>query len=71
MAIASDKFQRRLKQLEAEVAKLKRDILLAESAPAETMADLYGIWAGQLDASEDDFEAVEFSMRWLEEPVSK
>jgi hypothetical protein len=70
MAISTDKYQRRLEQLEAEVARLKREMQAAESAPVETMAALYGIWAGQIKASEADFEAVEFSMRWLDEPVA-
>jgi hypothetical protein len=59
----------RLKAVEGEVAELRALLARAESGNGGvTMAELHGAWGGRLNASEEDFAAVEFSMKWLDEP---
>ena len=59
----------RLKMIEQDLAELKAQLARAEAANGGVaMVDLYGAWGGRLNASEEDFEAVEFSMKWLDEP---
>jgi hypothetical protein len=66
MAITYDELEKRLSLLEREVESLRAQLKpRREGQDAAAMADLYGAWAGRLDASEEDFAAVEFSTRWL------
>jgi hypothetical protein len=66
MAVTFEELAKRLTELEHEVDSLRAQIKpMRKLAGTIEMADLYGAWTGQLNASEEDFAAVEFSTRWL------
>ncbi len=56
----------RLRELELALAEVKARIEEHESREGlSSLASLFGAWEGQLAADDSDFEAVEFSSRWL------
>ncbi len=66
MAITYDELAQRLAKLERELETLRAQLKPGGADQAAvTMAELYGAWTGQLNASEEDLSAVEFSTRWL------
>jgi hypothetical protein len=54
-----------IKSLEHQLAVLKAEIKhLPWGARPKTFADLYGIWAGQLETTEQDMENVKYRFDW-------
>jgi hypothetical protein len=58
-------FLSRLSTLEAEIAALKSEIAQSEpDARPLLFRDLYGIFGGELDTSEEEIEDAEYSFEW-------
>ena len=54
-----------LQAIEAQLAALRAE-LEKEAAPSrpKSLGDLYGIWAGLSNSSEEDIEAVKYRFKW-------
>ena len=54
-----------IKSLEQQLAVLKAEIKhLPSGERPKTLADLYGIWAGHLETTEEDMEKVKYRFDW-------
>ncbi len=54
-----------VKSLEHQLAVLKAELQqLSQPKRSRTFADLYGIWAGQSETTEDDMRAVQYGFEW-------
>jgi hypothetical protein len=57
-----------IKKVEAQLSVLKAELEGAEaSAPAKTFGDLYGIFAGQLDLTEEEIDSALYRFDWEDE----
>jgi hypothetical protein len=54
-----------ISSLEQQLAVLKAELKRAsQEKQSKTFADLYGIWAGQSETTEEDFKTVQYRFKW-------
>ena len=61
-----------VKSLEQQLAVLKAELMRSSQGERpRTFADLYGIWAGQSETTEEDIKAAEYRFEWDREESSE
>jgi phage shock protein A len=54
-----------VKSVEAQLAVVKAELQAPEiSAPTKTFGDLYGIYAGQMDLTEEEIDSALYRLDW-------
>jgi hypothetical protein len=63
--MVEEKIVTQIKSLEVQLAAIKEQLKQLNSAkPTKSFADLYGILAGKVSSSEEEIDAVRYSLEW-------